>query len=286
MNALKQLPKGLKLNLAIASLGVAVVFYTIAGVIVALSPNEVETATKNMSPTSLVNDDSYPDQLSKVQIAARVMPSQNEEFNSQLMAPSTDPSHMTGYYADGIVDDVTDDRFEISSFANYFPDFHFMSEYMPMGSSKPYCLHLDWIDKKRASMRDRYLSVLNMPFCWGATSPKVRWESSYPKAGLDFQIFKQFSKEASNADACDSNSLYKERKTPNTGGYCYSYQVIDAICLRVAFVVDRSANTYSWQYVNGCFDNGSIAHYVQATPDTVVDFSNLSIEVRQTNSLP
>lgn len=184
MNALKQLPKGLKLNLAIASLGVAVVFYTIAGVIVALSPNEVETATKNMSPTSLVNDDSYPDQLSKVQIAARVMPSQNEEFNSQLMAPSTDPSHMTGYYADGIVDDVTDDRFEISSFANYFPDFHFMSEYMPMGSSKPYCLHLDWIDKKRASMRDRYLSVLNMPF---AGEPRVRryaGNQAIPKQGL------------------------------------------------------------------------------------------------------
>jgi hypothetical protein len=45
MNALKQLPKGTKLNVAIGSLVVAVVFYTIAGVIVAISPNQIDTPT-------------------------------------------------------------------------------------------------------------------------------------------------------------------------------------------------------------------------------------------------
>jgi hypothetical protein len=87
------------------------------------------------------------------------MPSQNEEFNLLRMQPTNDPSHMTGYFAEGIVDDIADDRFEMNSFQNYFPDFHFMKEYIPLGTSKPYCIHLDWIEKKKASLLDRYVSV-------------------------------------------------------------------------------------------------------------------------------
>lgn len=85
-----------------------------------------------------------------------------------------------------------------------------------------------------------------MPLCWGASQPKVRWEASYPKSGLDFALFKQTSKEVTSGDLCDSNSYYRERKTPNTGGLCFSYEVIDAICIRVAFVADRSDATFSW----------------------------------------
>lgn len=100
------------------------------------------------------------------------------------------PSSMTGYYADGISDDIEDDRFELNSFVNYFPSFDFSPEYLPLGTSKPYCLHFDWIEKRRANMVDMYSSVLNMPYCAGAVSPKVRWDHHYPKTGLDFQLFR------------------------------------------------------------------------------------------------
>jgi hypothetical protein len=99
---------------------------------------------------------------------------------------TTGASSMTGYYADGIEDDVTLERFEISSFDNYFPLFKFYKEYLPLGTSKPFCLHLDWIKKENASLLDKYNSVQNLPFCEGAVSPKVRWDSTYPKSGLDF----------------------------------------------------------------------------------------------------
>lgn len=118
-------------------------------------------------------------------MAVRVVPSQNDE-NSLLMTFSSDPSSMTGYYADGISDDIADDRYETHQFPHYFPDFHFYPEYMPMGTSKPYCLHFDWIEKKRSAMVDRYIHVKNLPYCWGANQPHVRWDANYPKTGLDF----------------------------------------------------------------------------------------------------
>jgi hypothetical protein len=105
---------------------------------------------------------------------------------------TTGASSMTGYYAEGIEDDVTVERFEISSFDNYFPLFKFYKDYLPLGTSKPFCLHLDWIKKENASLLDKYNSVQNLPFCEGAVSPKVRWDSTYPKSGLDFQVFKQY----------------------------------------------------------------------------------------------
>jgi lipoprotein signal peptidase len=87
------------------------------------------------------------------------MPSQNEENNLQLMGATNNPSAMSGNYADGISDDVTDDRFELSAFEHYFPNFNFADEYLPLGTSKPYCLHFDWIEKRRANIFDMYSSV-------------------------------------------------------------------------------------------------------------------------------
>lgn len=214
------------------------------------------------------------------------MPSQNEEYNKQPMHFTSTASAMAGYYAEGIEDDVTAERFEINSFDNYFPDLHFFKEYLPLGTSKPFCLHLDWIKKEQASLLDRYNSVQNLPYCQGAVSPKVRWDSTYPSSGIDFQIFTQGSKEAKTADECDSDSQFYPRRGANNGGFCFSYKVVDAVCVRIAYVADPARATYSWQFVDGCFENGSIVHYSQAKPDTIVDFSRLPIEVRQTYSLP
>lgn len=97
-------------------------------------------------------------------------------------------------------------------------------------------------------------------------------------------MFKQTRKDASSADQCDSNSLYKESRYGGGGGYCYSYLAIDAICVRIAFVKDSAS--YSWQFVDGCYDDGAIGHYKQVAPNTIVDFESLPIEVRQTNTMP
>lgn len=54
----------------------------------------------------------------------------------------------------------------------------------------------------------------------------------------------------------------------------------------VGFVQDASRGTYSWQFAQGCFEGGAITHYVPAKPETLYDFSQLVVEVRQTESAP
>jgi len=60
---------------------------------------------------------------------------------------------------------VLDERFLINKFDWYFPDMHFMQDYVPLGTSKPYCLHVDWIKKDQAALLDRYIAVKNFPYC-------------------------------------------------------------------------------------------------------------------------
>ena len=45
--------------------------------------------------------------------------------NKMLMDAKSDASPSQSFYADGIADDVTSDRFELSSWENYFPNMHF-----------------------------------------------------------------------------------------------------------------------------------------------------------------
>jgi hypothetical protein len=92
----------------------------------------------------MMSDGAYKN-FADIQIAARVMPSQNTVGNKQLMHAKSDASSSQSFYADGIADDVTSDRFELNEWENYFPNLHFDENYVPLGSAKPYCLHIEWI---------------------------------------------------------------------------------------------------------------------------------------------
>lgn len=51
--------------------------------------------------------------------------------------------------------------FTYSQTKDYFPTLNVDPDYLPLGSSKPYCLHLDWIEKFRMAQKDQYKSVAN-----------------------------------------------------------------------------------------------------------------------------
>lgn len=76
------------------------------------------------------------------------MPSQSEENTNLMMQFQTSASQFASAYGEGIADDVLEERFQINKFDWYFPDMHFMSDYIPLGTSKPYCMHVDWIKKE------------------------------------------------------------------------------------------------------------------------------------------
>lgn len=62
--------------------------------------------------------------------------------------------------------------------------------------------------------------------------------------------------------------------------------MLDAVCIKVGYIPDVHRATYSWDYIDGCFENGAYTHFIQAKPGNVYDFSRLPIEVRQTTNIP
>ena len=68
-----------------------------------------------------------------------------------------------------------------------------------------------------------------------------------------------------------------------SGGTCYHYEVIDAVCIAVEFKVNQETATYGWSYVGGCFEDGRIANYVSAVPGRDYSFDHLDFEVREYN---
>jgi len=59
---------------------------------------------------------------------------------------------------------------------------------------------------------------------------------------------------------------------------CYAYEYLDALCLTV-----KSNHNRQWELVGGCFDDGEFAKYLPAKTETLYDFKNVRIEVRQVN---
>ena len=64
-------------------------------------------------------------------------------------------------------------------------------------------------------------------------------------------------------------------------GRCYSYQIIDRICVTIKYEEHPDTASYSWNYAGGCFANGEFARYSTATIGNTYSLDKLPIEVRQ-----
>ena len=93
-------------------------------------------------------------------------------------------------------------------------------------------------------------------------------------------MWKQFSKKASSADDCDSYAIFVKSKN-QSGGVCYSYEVVESICVAVSYKVDEETATYGWKYEGGCFENGKISNFMPAVPGTDYNFDKLDFEIRE-----
>jgi hypothetical protein len=51
------------------------------------------------------------------------------------------------YFASGLADEASPDYFLMGDTANYFPNLRLIDEYLPIGSGKEMCLHIEWIKK-------------------------------------------------------------------------------------------------------------------------------------------
>jgi hypothetical protein len=62
---------------------------------------------------------------------------------------------------------------------------------------------------------------------------------------------------------------------------CYSYYVLEQVCLSVQQNDDPDTPDVEWTYKGGCFTGGRSATYIQAEPGNVYNFTNVMITVRE-----
>ncbi len=124
------------------------------------------------------------------------------------MVPDNGQAEWAGEYDGDFADSITADYFTTDNMEDYFPSFSFNENTVPLGNAKPFCMHLDWSTKNNRKILDRYYSVQDMPICKLAQNKKFRWQEQDPKDGLDFSLWKQYSKKVGSADECDSDAIF------------------------------------------------------------------------------
>lgn len=147
------------------------------------------------------------------------------------------------------------------------------------------CTHLQWIKKENRKMYNLYKDVQGFSSCSNALNPKFRWQKEDPKEGVDFYVWKQESVEVSGESECSSKGGVYRKYMQREGGKCYTYWVLERICLLIAYVEHAETASYSWEYKGGCYANGDIGVYQKASSGTDYLFDFVPIEVRWDESV-
>lgn len=158
-------------------------------------------------------------QYARIQMAVRVMPSQNTEGNMILME-WTDKAHAVDSELGQKVD-LGDHYFQFKDTKDYFATLKIVEDYAPLGDSKPMCIHLSWVKREMRKMVDKYRAVGQMGMCDNAMNPKFRWQKDDPKDGVDVKPYLQKSY-YTDKDACNGNDIFV-KSTTHDGGMCFKY---------------------------------------------------------------
>jgi hypothetical protein len=176
--------------------------------------------------------------------------------------------------------DLTTTYFRLNHTNNIFPKFKFTKEYVPLGDSVLMCLAANWADIEKGKSVGVMKPVQDFPNCSMAESGAIVWNELDPTNGVDIPVWTQHMYEAECSDAeCDDycasyyNGIFVDGVEKHV---CYSYDVLDSICLVVEY--DKQINEY--KYVSGCFENGKVYKMIPAELNKVYLFKGIEIEIR------
>lgn len=133
----------------------------------------------------------------KAQMAIKIMPGSMTQAHLIKMDASKEPSPLQSDFAESTLDIINSDDnsgqdyFYFDKTELYFPRLAVTEDFLPLGNSKPYCLHLDWYLRSKSSLYANYKSVSGIDTnCTDFNNPKVLWPKGDPGDGLSFQAFK------------------------------------------------------------------------------------------------
>lgn len=227
-----------------------------------------------------ITDSSAANEFTKIALSVNVVPSQKERGNVEILQSLKGEGSFESLYDDGVDGALTDDYFAVDEANDIFPDLLFNENSVPMGNPKPWCVHLDWSIKQHRSVIDRFVNVKGQPTCKDALNPKYRWNSYDPVTGIDFRPWVQERTNATSAENCPEDSIFKPRHSGN-GGLCYRYKIAQAMCILLDFSVNVETASYDWEFVGGCFPDNQIVSYIQAKPGQEYTFDKMPMEVRE-----
>ena len=94
-----------------------------------------------------VKDNTAADEFSKISIATRIVPSQKKEGNLDVLTMQTGTTEFEDEYDSSVSGSITQNFFLDDQTDDYFPLLSFSENTVPLGNTKPYCIHLDWSTK-------------------------------------------------------------------------------------------------------------------------------------------
>jgi hypothetical protein len=171
--------------------------------------------------------------------------------------------------------------FFINKTEKFFPRLDYHKENIPVGNSITMCIAVSWANKERGKNYDLMKSIKNFPRCKETETGKFIWNSEDPVYGIDVPIWVQHVHDADCYDdaECDRYcDVYYNGEFVNSvrGKKCYSYDVIDNICI----VIDFDPVTNNYIFAGGCFKNGEHYMMTPAEQNKVYNFNDIEIEVR------
>ena len=163
---------------------------------------------------------------------------------------------------------------------NYFTTLRLEEENIPVGTSETFCMHLQWTQAENEYMWDLYESVLGYPVCKNSLNDKFYWHPSDPKTGVDIKLWNQHAEamECQTKEECKRKCDRKGgmfKKNRKSGPHCYTYDVLNAMCMVVYQDLDGN-----WAFKEGCYKDGSSVLMKPGKASEVYKFQNLSIQVR------
>jgi hypothetical protein len=122
--------------------------------------------------------------------------------------------------------------------------------------------------------------VVGFDMCQQAKDNRIIWNDDDPKYGVDIPVWTQTSYDVDCTDDTDCDnycqSLNAEYVNGIKGKKCYSYDILDYICL----VIEWDDLLEDYKYVGGCLKDN--AHYamIPANRNTNYRFNSIEIEIR------
>ena len=178
--------------------------------------------------------------------------------------------------------DIKPTFFRTNQTRKIFPKFSFKPENIPLGDSLSLCLGAHWGLIERGKHYEIMKPIQGFPQCTAANE-KIIWNDDDSIYGVDIPAWKQIMHEIDCnyedcSDYCKSkyDGVFVKGVNKNV---CYSYEILDGICLVVKY--DPLKDEYF--YHGGCFPGNNIYKLVPATPGEEVNFYNVEIEIRELN---